>query len=229
MDGDLIVGREEASKRYRAAIAWFDEHKHMVISNGPFMLLSFDPAAQYVELEAFRSSTYPFKPGQWYFGMPTLVEIVEFKGDEVIIGSDNSFTVEVQGKGDLSLKYMLVDPAKAEILKMDEAYQVSPGKFLVTLPSNITADMSPGQYQVVLAAYSSDVSFVAERVEIVNARVPLPTKATSTPTPAPSPTPTPVFSASSIWLVVGVFVVFAAVAAALILRIKLGEEKIKKP
>lgn len=190
IDGKLLVNVEEAVKRYEASIAWFKKYGHLVISNGPFMLVRFDPAAQYAELEAFRDPSYPFKPGRWFFGVPKLVEIVEVKGGKIIAGSEGNFTVRVKGPGNLKLKYLLIDVVKAEVLEVGEGRRVSSDEFSVELSSELTAKLMPGRYQLVLAAYSDEVSFVAERVEMIDV-TPSPSievKATSTPTQPPRPT-----------------------------------------
>lgn len=220
----ILIEREEAIERYKAAIAWFEKYKIMAISNGPFMLTRFDPAAQYAKLEAFRDQNYPFRPGQWYFGTPTLVEIVEVEGDEIIRGSEARFTVKVQGPGDIRLMFMLIDPMEAKTLKKGEAQQMDSHKFSIDLPPEFTAKMEPGQYQFVLAAYSDEVSFVAERVEIVNVVAFHPTEATPTPTPTPTPTQTPLISVPTIWLITGSAIIATAVIAVLIYRKYFGRK-----
>jgi len=41
------------------------EHKHMVVSNGPYYMNRYVPQQMYIELKAFRDPTYPFTPDYW--------------------------------------------------------------------------------------------------------------------------------------------------------------------
>ena len=68
VQGLQLVSDSDATSRYDSVLSWFDEYGMLVISNGPFMLNIYDPPAQYAELLAFRDETYPFKPGQFFFG-----------------------------------------------------------------------------------------------------------------------------------------------------------------
>ena len=79
--GRSLVTPEEATARYEAAQEWYDEHDHLVISNGPFYLERFDPPAQFAELDAFRDPTYPFKPGDLYRGAPPELTIDDVTAD----------------------------------------------------------------------------------------------------------------------------------------------------
>jgi len=51
-----------AEERYAASIDWATTYNHVAISNGPFWLKSYDPTIMFMELRAFRDSTYPFGP-----------------------------------------------------------------------------------------------------------------------------------------------------------------------
>lgn len=166
--GKTLVSKEDAEKRYRAAIRWFDKYKHLVISNGPFYLARFDPPSQYAELRAFRDPTYPFKPGDWYFGTPPSIELSSPKG-ELLIGSDSSFKVKVQGLGKLGLRYLLFDPTEGKVLKMGEATMLDEDTFSFTIPSELTSRLKQAPYHLFLTAYSDELSLVSERMEIVRA------------------------------------------------------------
>ena len=83
-----LVSNRDASSRYGAALDWFDERGHLVISNGPFSLWRYDPPAQFAELRAFRETNYPFRPGDWYFGAPPELVIAPPGGVEIDAGAD---------------------------------------------------------------------------------------------------------------------------------------------
>jgi peptide/nickel transport system substrate-binding protein len=60
-----IITKEEAIKRYDASINWINQHRHAVISNGPFYLDSYNPTAGIITIRAFRDLSYPFVQGYW--------------------------------------------------------------------------------------------------------------------------------------------------------------------
>ena len=157
-----LVSPEEAQARYQAARDWFGEHGLLVISNGPFMLTRYDPPAQFAELEAFRDASYPFHPGDWFFGSPPRLEIKRVEESQVSIGQPAQFSVEVEGPGTLGLRYVLLDPAAGEVITLGEA-TLSGGKFVVPIGSEITSALEPGLYQLFLAAYSDEIATLTER------------------------------------------------------------------
>ncbi len=59
------VSPSEAAKGYLAGINFIKNHGHAVISNGPFVLEEYIPAAKRLILKAFRDPTYPFEPNYW--------------------------------------------------------------------------------------------------------------------------------------------------------------------
>ncbi len=60
-----LVTTNEAIERYEAAIAWIQEHRHAVVSNGPFYLDEYNPGAGIISVKAFRDPSYPFPQGYW--------------------------------------------------------------------------------------------------------------------------------------------------------------------
>src|ERR671922_350731 len=60
-----IVTINDANQRYDAAIHWIEQHRHAVISNGPFYLDTYNPAAGIISVKAFRDASYPFPQGYW--------------------------------------------------------------------------------------------------------------------------------------------------------------------
>ena len=183
----VLANANDAANRYRAAISWFDQHNHMVISNGPFKLATFDARAQFAEIQAFRDPTYPFKPGQWFYGEPPSIEILRVQGDSITIGKDARFTVEIRGPGQLNLSYILFDPAKGVLIRKGDAQRLTNTSFTVNLPAELTSKLEPGSYQLILTASSDAISIVAEQGKLVAASTTPPT--TSVPTTAPGQLP----------------------------------------
>ena len=184
--GASLASAEEAQARYQAVLDWFSEYGLLVISNGPFMLTRYDPPAQFAELQAFREPGYPFKPGDWRFGSPELVEFAQVEARPIQIGESRSIPVTLSGPGTLGLRYVLFDPAGGETVASGEATPGATGQFTVELPQELTAQLAPGLYQLFLAGYSSDVTSMTERrVDLeVALEVAVPTSTAQPITPA---------------------------------------------
>ncbi len=181
VDGQNLVTQSEASQRYLAASSWFDDYKILVISNGPYMLTKFEPQSQYAELNAFRDSTYPFKPGDWYRGAAQLVEITAVEGDPIQVGEEAHYEISVTGPGEKSLKYILFDPVDGKVLATGDGELETPTELHIHIPSSITSNMLTGSpYRLYLAAFSDEISYVTERVENINVGL---TTTTTTSTP----------------------------------------------
>jgi peptide/nickel transport system substrate-binding protein len=162
--GRTLVSPDEATARFQAASDWYDEHAHLVISQGPFSLERFDQAAQFAELVAFRDPSYPFRPGDRYLGEPPSLTIGDLSADEIVAGEEAMISATVQGPGALGLRYLLVDPASGAVITEGDAEQgVTPGSFVVRLSPDVTAELFPGLYRLDLAATSDALALVTER------------------------------------------------------------------
>ncbi|MDP6141983.1 MAG: ABC transporter substrate-binding protein [Dehalococcoidales bacterium] len=172
INGESLVSEQEALARYQAAIDWFNEHGLMVISNGPFQLVRFDAAAQFAELKAFRDPTYPFKPGDWFFGSSEALEIKSIDTSAISPGQDATVSIEVSGPGELSADYLLFDPALSTILMTGEAEKISPTSFAVHLSSQETSAMESGVYYLYILAHSDSISSLTERRADIDLQAP---------------------------------------------------------
>ena len=172
IDTQLLVRREEAIRRYQAAISWFDKYGLMVISNGPFKLVRFDPPAQFAELEAFRDPTYPLQPGQCFFGTAPVLEITSIDTQPISPGESAIIEAEVSGPGKLGVRYLLFDPVESKVLKVGEIEPVSPTRFSLRLSPEETSDMQPGVYHLFMVAHSDELSSLAERRVDIEVRAP---------------------------------------------------------
>jgi peptide/nickel transport system substrate-binding protein len=165
----LLASVNEAHSRYKASIEWFKRYGMLVISNGPFKLVKYDPPAQYAELEAFRDPTYPFKPGHSYYGSANRIEILKVATQPLRIGRETKVRVTLRGPGQPALRYLIFDPSRSEIIETGEAERESPSEFAVIISSDVTSRLKKGIYQLFLVAYSNEISQVSERVEILEA------------------------------------------------------------
>jgi peptide/nickel transport system substrate-binding protein len=149
-----------ARDRYEAALDWFAEHGHLVISNGPYLLAAYDPPAQFAELHAFRDEGYPFRPGDWHFGQPETLAIDQIEVPTVSAGEDAEVEVQVEGPGELGVRYLLLDATTGELVGEGDAEAAGgDGRFSVRLGGELDA----GLHRLHLAAHTDAVAIVVER------------------------------------------------------------------
>ena len=159
-----LVNSSDATARYRAALDWFDDYNHLVISNGPFFLSKYDPPAQFAEILAFRDESYPYKPGDWYLGGMEALEIAPVGAVELSPGKESKVEVRVSGPGGLGLKFVLVDPVVREVIFSGDADRSGTGTFTVVIPGSVTDSLFPGLYQLSLVAHSDTIATVTDRL-----------------------------------------------------------------
>lgn len=158
-----LISSEEAVERYTAVLDWFDQKGHMVISNGPFTLERYDPPAQFAELTAFRDENYPFTASDLYRGLPDLIEYTGIEAPPIELGADYEVTLTLDGPGNLSLRYILIDTASGEIIKQGDADTLDANWFAIRLTADMTDQLELGIYELVLVAYSDELARMAER------------------------------------------------------------------
>ncbi len=188
--GESLVSETEAADRYAAAYDWFADKKHMVISNGPYMLERFDSAAQFAQLESFRDPGYPFKPGDLYYGKPPAIEVTGIEAGSIVEGRDLTATVTLEGPGELAVRYLLQDPATGQKVRSGLAQAVSGTEFQVVIPAAKVAELAGDLYYLFLAAYSDQLSTLLERkvdIEVEVDVLPNGTEPTPTATLVPPP------------------------------------------
>ena len=189
-----LVEPEAALARYDAALKWFDERGHLVISNGPFLLSRYDPPAQFAELTAFRAESYPFRPGDHYKGRPWRIQFVDTEASPIILGEPYQALISLSGPGRLGLGYLLVDPATGEVIAQGdaEAKAVDPGlsQFAVSVDAATTEELYTGLYRLVLVAHSDELAQVQERQVDIDAVLAPPEAEVTGQEPTPTATGT---------------------------------------
>ncbi|MGB9726942.1 MAG: ABC transporter substrate-binding protein [Nitrososphaeria archaeon] len=180
--GKSYASKDEAAARIDSALKWFNMYGHLVISDGPFYLYKYDPAAQYAEIRAFRDPTYPFGPGKWYFGKPETPEFKSVSVPTVLQGQAAKVDVELAGPTPLGVKYLIRDTRTGAILKSGSGTAVSPTKFTIELPADFTSSLNVGVYEITVAGYSDVVAFVSAEKRYFDVMKPVPTLTITTPT-----------------------------------------------
>ena len=167
VDGVSLVDQTEAAARYAAAIDWFGEKGHMIISNGPYYLETFDSSAQFAQIKAFRDPDYPFSPGDLYYGKPPALRIVSVEGASLAVGTGMDAVVEVEGPGNKAVRYVFQDPATGEIIGSGTAEAISADRFRVQVSADVAASLQGDLYHLFLAAYTDELSTLLEqRVDV---------------------------------------------------------------
>lgn len=158
-----VIDAKTVEARYKAALAWFDEHGHYIISNGPFLLARYDPPAQFAELDAFRDASYPFTAADLYRGAPELIEFTTSDTEAIVLGEAYEATFTLSGPGELALRYLLIDDATNAIIAQGEAAAGDDNEFTISLTEDETFDLDFGLYRLVLAASSDQLAQLTER------------------------------------------------------------------
>lgn len=158
-----LIDAETAVARYQAVLDWFNEHGHMVISNGPFFLARYDPPAQFAELTAFRDENYPFTAADLYKGIPQLISFSDINASTIVVGEPYAATVTLDGPGELAIRYLLIDAATDAVIGEGDAMANGDGSFTVALDADLTNELELGLYNLILAAYSDQLAQMTER------------------------------------------------------------------
>ncbi len=222
IEGRPIVTVEEARSRYEGAIRWFNERRHLVISNGPFFLERFDGAAQTAELRAFRDPGYPFSKGS-FSGMARRVDLPTATAGrlQVVIGSPSRLEVRVTGAGDLRADLFLYDRSTGIAVKEVRGAGVAGGTVALELTPQETSPLRRGllTLEVVLRDEKSLglLRPFAFSVEVLPAGAqPAVTQTPPTGPAATETTPTTEAGTAGIQGTVLIVAVLAAVAVALV-------------
>ncbi|MEM3872637.1 MAG: ABC transporter substrate-binding protein [Nitrososphaeria archaeon] len=178
----------EVAARIDSALNWFNTYGHLVISDGPFYLYKYDPAAQYAEIRAFRDPTYPFSPGKWYYGKPETPQIKSVNVPTVLQGQAAKVEVELQGPTPLGVIYLIKDTRTGAIMGSGSGTAVSPTRFSIELSPDFTSKLSVGVYELTIAGFSEQVAFVTSEKRYFDVMKTIPTITVTTPTISPTGT-----------------------------------------
>ncbi|WP_333639203.1 ABC transporter substrate-binding protein [Pyrobaculum aerophilum] len=189
-----LFTKDEALARYRAAIDWFNQYRHMIISQGPFYLYAIDTANQYIELRAFRDPTYPYKPGAFYFGVATPVSIKAINIPTIAVGQSGTVSISLEvpeGAGRIFYKWGIIDPTTGKFVYISDEASATTTPITISIPTDVASKLTPNKaYKFWIYAYTENVPIVAESTQVFVPRTVAPTP-TPSPSPSPSPAPSP--------------------------------------
>ncbi|MEM1597052.1 MAG: ABC transporter substrate-binding protein [Pyrobaculum sp.] len=191
----VLLTKDEALARYRAAIDWFNKYNHLIISNGPFYLYAIDTTKQYIELRAYRDPTYPYKPGAFYFGAAQPVAVKTISIPTVVVNQPGSVSVSLEvpsGAGRIFYKWGVVDPTTGKYIYMSDEASTTANTITINMPADLTGRLTANRaYKLWVMAYAENVPIVAEATQVFVPRVAAPTTPQTTPSPTPPTTPSP--------------------------------------
>ena len=168
VNGKSYMTTDEWKARLNALIKWIDAYGTAWVSQGPFKLVKFDKDKQIAVLEAFRDPTYPFKPGDWYFGIPKPVKIVDVKVPTIYPGQEAKIEVDVEGVPPIDVIYILRDTATGAIITSGHAAKVTETKFEITFTKELTAKLKVyTPYELEILAFSEKVSMPTSTSKII--------------------------------------------------------------
>lgn len=88
-----FITKEEAVKRYQAAIDFIDKYGHAYISNGPFFISRIDSKANYIELTAFKD--YGYTTQYWIEKLSTKMSRIEDIEMPAIVNRNNDMNIDI--------------------------------------------------------------------------------------------------------------------------------------
>jgi len=157
------ITAEEAKAGYKAVIKWIDEKGHAFIGNGPFYMEKYDPATNFIELNAFRDPEYPFTPDYWpkVFATTTVridsvdVPVIHFRAmqEDLMIKVEVSEVLYPEGttriaeNGEVTI--MLITPKEELSYK---AKFLGSGLFEAVIPADVIKDLEEGSYTILISA-----------------------------------------------------------------------------
>ena len=154
-----LVTPDQAAKDYQASIAFIGKHGHAVISNGGFIIDTYDSKNNSMVMTAYRDPAYPFEKGWFtkqlsssYARIDKISMGTYAKGKDLKVGvavSEVAFpagTTKPLAKG--SVKVTLVaDKETLVVAKIAKA-----GSAEATIPAAALSGLKPGSYTVVVEA-----------------------------------------------------------------------------
>ena len=169
------VSPSQAVDAYNKAIAFIEKHGHAVISNGGFMIDSYDSKNNTMVLTAYRDKAYPFEKGWFTKELSTNFMRIDsvnvgtyMKGKDVAITASLSQVAYPSGvakaapKGDMSVT-LVADKESTVAGKLTRA-----GVGEAVIPASMLSGLKPGAYTILVqAALGSEAGDVQTATLIV--------------------------------------------------------------
>lgn len=152
--GDVITAAD-ATARYDASQAFFDQYGHWYASNGPFVMESINPAFRQTVMQAFRDG-YPFKPDYWDEMKEVRVPTTTFGTfpSSLLAGAGATLDVSTSEGGVATdpqgVRWFVRQLGTGAIPLRGDAVRTQVGEFEVQLLSTLTVGLETGAYELVV-------------------------------------------------------------------------------
>jgi peptide/nickel transport system substrate-binding protein len=166
---------DNALARYQASIDWYDDKGILWISNGPYTMDVFDAEANYAKTVAYRDESYPFSPGDWYYGRPAIPEVIDVTMATITKGIPATIGIEMTGPETLAATYIITEEATGTLIIKGEAVTTATYGDLEVPLTTADTDLLDigGRYVLTILGKSPDVAFLSEATERFVVRDPL--------------------------------------------------------
>jgi len=149
----------QAVANYKLAIAFIDKHGHAYISNGAFLLDSYDPSNKAGVMTAFRDASYPYAKGYWTTALATrYADVAAINVPAYKKGSNMTVAITVNDKAYPSNVSKAAAAATVTLTLVGDtttsykATFVKAGSWQAVIPAKDLDALKPGSYTVVVEA-----------------------------------------------------------------------------
>ena len=159
-----FITKEEAVKRYQAAIDFIDKYGHAYISNGPFFISRIDSRANYIELTAFKD--YSYTAEYWIDRLSTKMSRIEDIEMPAIANRNNDMNIDIYVSSynypDNALEMPDPNTTVKVLLQLQNGGEreynavLENDVFKLTISKEELASLPKGNYIIVIESYIAD-------------------------------------------------------------------------
>ncbi|WP_028330042.1 ABC transporter substrate-binding protein [Brachyspira alvinipulli] len=159
-----FITKEEAVKRYQAAIDFIDKYGHAYISNGPFFISRIDSKANYIELTAFKD--YSYTAEYWIEKLSTKMSRIEDIEMPAIVNRNSDMNIDIYVSSynypNNALEMPDINTKVKVLLQLQNGGEkeynavLENDVFKLTIPKEELTSFPKGNYIIVIESYIAD-------------------------------------------------------------------------
>ena len=159
-----FITKEEAVKRYQAAIDFIEKYGHAYISNGPFFISRIDSKANYIELTAFKD--YSYTAEYWIERLSTKMSRIEDIEMPAIANRNNDINMDIYVSSynypDNALELPDPNTTVKVLLQLQNGGEIEykavlqDDVFKLTIPKEELLSLPRGNYIAIIESYIAD-------------------------------------------------------------------------
>ena len=159
-----FITKEEAVKRYQAAIDFIDKYGHAYISNGPFFISRIDSKANYIELTAFKD--YSYTAEYWIKRLSAKMSRIEDIEMPAIANRNNDINMDIYVSSynypDNALELPDPNTTVKVLLQLQNGGEIEykavlqDDVFKLTIPKEELLSLPRGNYIAIIESYIAD-------------------------------------------------------------------------